>query len=54
VTDNTAIALRLLQRIDRRDASKLGDVLSPLKSFRFRFWNPSLARVGRQAAALLH
>jgi hypothetical protein len=53
VVDNPALILRLLQRIDRPEAVKLGDVLKPLTSFRWRFWNGSLMRVGRQASTLL-
>jgi hypothetical protein len=53
VADNPEMILRLLQRLDRSEATKLADALKPLASFRFRFWNRALARVGRQAMALL-
>lgn len=53
VIANPALTLRLLQRTDRFDPSKLSDVLRPLTSLRFRFWNRSLRRVGQRANALL-
>ena len=53
VTSNPDLALRLLERIDRLEPSKLSDVLSALASLRFRFWNRRLARIGRKAATLL-
>jgi hypothetical protein len=54
VFEHPHMTLRLLQRIDRRDAAKLAGVLAPLASLRLRFWNRSRARIGRHAAALLH
>lgn len=54
VADNPQMILRLLQRLDRAEAARLADVVKPLTSFRFRFWNLSLMRVGRRAAALQH
>jgi hypothetical protein len=53
VVDNPGFTLRLLQRTDRFEPSKLSDVLTPLKSLRFRFWNRPLAQIGRRAAELL-
>jgi hypothetical protein len=53
VMANPQFVLRLLQRTDRFEPAKLADVLTPLKSLRFRFWNRPLAQVGRRAAALL-
>jgi hypothetical protein len=53
VAENPALILSLLQRVDRLEGARLGDVLKPLTSFRFRFWNGSLMRVGRQAAVLV-
>jgi hypothetical protein len=53
VVTNPELALRLLERTDRFDPSKLSDVLQPLTSLRFRFWNRSLSRVGHRATALL-
>ena len=53
VMANPQFILRLLQRTDRFEPAKLADVLTPLKSLRFRFWNRPLAHVGRRAAELL-
>jgi hypothetical protein len=53
VMANPQFILRLLQRTDRFEPGKLADVLTPLKSLRFRFWNRPLAHVGRRAAELL-
>jgi hypothetical protein len=52
VIDNPDLISRLLARVDAAEASKLGDVLTPLTAYRFRFWNRRLSRVGRQATAL--
>ena len=53
VMANPAFTLRLLQRTDRFEPSKLADVLTPLKSLRFRFWNRQVAQIGRRAVELL-
>jgi hypothetical protein len=53
VAANPEFTLRLLQRTDRFEPSKLSDVLTPLRSLRFRFWNRPLAQIGRRAAELL-
>ena len=53
VIANPAFTLRLLQRTDRFEPSKLADVLTPLKSLRFRFWNRQVAQIGRRAVELL-
>jgi HEAT repeat protein len=52
VVSHPEVALRLLERVDRLEPAKLSDVLSPLASLRYRFWNPRLSRIGRKAAAL--
>jgi len=44
------IAERLLDRTRRAKGS---GVLGPIAGLRFRFWNPSVARVGRKAHALM-
>jgi hypothetical protein len=44
------VAERLLERTPR---DKTRAVLGSLQALRFRFWNPSVARVGRKAHALL-
>jgi hypothetical protein len=53
VMANPEFTLRLLQRSDRFEPSKLSDVLTPLKSLRYRFWNRSLAKIGQRASELL-
>ena len=53
VMANPEFTLRLLQRSDRFEPSKLADVLTPLKSLRFRFWNRPLAKIGQRASELL-
>ena len=53
VVANPELVLRLLDRTDRFDPSKLSDVLAPLMSLRFRFWNRRLARIGQRASTLL-
>lgn len=53
VIANPELTLRLLERTDRFEPAGLADLLGPLTSLRFRFWNLRVARVGRKAAALL-
>jgi len=53
VMANPEFTLRLLQRTDRFEPSKLSDVLTPLKSLRYRFWNRALAKIGQRASELL-
>jgi hypothetical protein len=54
VLSHPDVTLRLLERVDRLEPSKLSDVLTALASLRYRFWSPRLSRIGRKAAALLH
>ena len=53
VMTNPEFTLRLLQRSDRFEPSKLSDVLTPLKPLRYRFWNRALAKIGQRASELL-
>ncbi len=53
VMTNPEFTLRLLQRSDRFEPAKLSDVLTPLKSLRYRFWNRPLAKIGQRASELL-
>jgi len=53
VTANPEMTLRLFERTDRFDPSKLADVIRPLTSLRFRFWNRRLMRIGQRATTLL-
>ena len=53
VLHNPQIAERLLDRATRTKVSGLEQALAGLAPLRFRFWNPSLMRVGRKARELL-
>jgi hypothetical protein len=46
-------ALKLLERVVRTDAGGLRETLAALAPYRFRLWNPALARVGAKARNLL-
>ncbi len=46
-------AARLLDRAAQSGAANLEPILQTLVPFRFRFWNPALVRVARQARMLL-
>jgi hypothetical protein len=52
VVRHPAIASQLLDFAGRTNAD-LGRTLQELTALRFRFWNPALMRVARQAATLL-
>ena len=43
---------RLIDHAPRQHATTVA-ILQPLQSLRYRIWNPSLARIGRKARALL-
>jgi hypothetical protein len=47
------VALRLIDRLASSGAGALEPVLRPLISLRWRLWSPALARVGRQARAVV-
>jgi hypothetical protein len=53
VLDNPELTLRLLERTDCFEPARIADVLAPLRSLRFRLWNPRSARIGRRAVVLL-
>ena len=53
VLDNPELTLRLLERTDCFEPARIADVLAPLRSLRFRLWNPRCARIGRRAVVLL-
>jgi hypothetical protein len=47
------VAGRLLDRAAQHNAPNLAPILQSLVPFRFRFWNPALMRVARQAQTML-
>jgi hypothetical protein len=47
------IAGRLIERAVQNGAQDLAPLLAPLVPLRYRFWNPALVRVARQARTLL-
>jgi hypothetical protein len=47
------VAARLLDRAAQSGAPNLAPVLQTLVPFRYRFWNPALVRVARQAQTML-
>ena len=47
------VAGRLIERAVQNGAQNLGPVLEPLVPLRYRFWNPKLVRVARQARTIL-
>lgn len=47
------VAGRLIDRAVQNGAQNLGPVLEPLVPLRYRFWNPKLVRVARQARMVL-
>jgi hypothetical protein len=53
VVRHPAIASQLLDFAGPTNAAALGRTLQDLTALRFRFWNPALVRVARQAATLL-
>ncbi len=53
VTTNPKTVVRMLDRAGRSADHGLGPVLAPLVPLRFRFWSPSLRRVGIRARSLL-
>jgi hypothetical protein len=46
-------AARLLERAAQNGTANLAPVLQPLVPLRYRFWNPALVRVARQARTML-
>ncbi|HSC28883.1 MAG TPA: hypothetical protein VLD67_16525 [Vicinamibacterales bacterium] len=48
------VAGRILDRVAQAGASGLEPILQQTAGFRYRFWNPSLMRLGRKAQALLN
>ena len=44
---------RLLERAAQNGAANLAPILQPLVPLRYRFWNPALVRVARQARTML-
>jgi hypothetical protein len=53
VMSRPKVVARLLERAGRAGTPGLESTLAELRPFRFRFWNPSLRRVGVRAHALL-
>jgi hypothetical protein len=47
------VAGRLIDRAVQNGAQNLGPILQPLVPLRYRFWNPALVRVARQAKTIL-
>jgi len=47
------VAGRLLDRAAQQGATNLAPILQTLVPFRYRFWNPALVRVARQAQTML-
>ena len=54
VLANPKTAVRLLDRVGRDPQHGLEPVIAGLAPLRFRFWSPSLRRVGTRAHALIH
>jgi hypothetical protein len=53
VIKHPQVAGRLLDRAAQHNAPNLAPILQNLVPFRFRFWNPALMRVARQAQTML-
>jgi HEAT repeats len=53
VVKHPQVAGRLLERAAQNGAAHLAPILQALVPLRYRFWNPALVRVGRQAKTLL-
>ena len=47
------VAARLLERAAQNGTANLAPILQPLVPLRYRFWNPALVRVARQARTML-
>ena len=53
VLSNPHAAGRLLDRATQSGATNLAPILQALVPLRYRFWNPALVRVARQAKTML-
>lgn len=53
VLKHADVACRLLERASQASRAGLEPLLDTFSPFRFRFWNPRLARLGRKAKALM-
>lgn len=53
VIKHPQVAGRLLDRAAQNNAANLAPILQTLVPFRYRFWNPALMRVARQAQTML-
>jgi hypothetical protein len=53
VVRHPQVAGRLLDRVAQNGPAHLAPILQALVPLRYRFWNPALVRVGRQAKTLL-
>ena len=52
VMKHPQLAVRLIERAGQAKIQGLAEVLIPLESLRFRFWNPGLVQVARKAREL--